>query len=119
MYQAFKGQWGFAGRDFTLLCYQKKISDKRVILGICSLDYPNAPAAADLWPSGAGTFVRATFLKGGYDLQVLASGDVQISFVSQADLKAYGVPAWINKRVKAEQLNIVASIKEHIEKRFG
>ncbi|CBZ50140.1 multi-pass transmembrane protein, related [Neospora caninum Liverpool] len=119
VYHAFKGQWGFAGRDFTLLCYQKKISETRIILGLRSVDYPHAPAAADLWPSGAGTFVRATFLKGGYDLQFLSNGAIQISFVTQADLKADAVPTWINKRVKAEQLSIVASIKDHIEKRFG
>lgn len=25
MYQAFKGQWGFSGRDFVLLCYRKDV----------------------------------------------------------------------------------------------
>ncbi|PFH35402.1 hypothetical protein BESB_062890 [Besnoitia besnoiti] len=119
LYQAFKGQWGFAGRDFLLLSRRKEISDKRVVIGFRSIEYSQAPPAAELWPAGAGEFVRATLLRGGYDLQVLSDGVVQVSFVLQADLKTDAVPAWISKRVKSDQLNIVTAIKNHIEKRYG
>lgn len=65
-----------------------QVSEKRIIIGFRSNDgsYPREPPPEELWPPNAGEFVRATLLKGGYDIQVLDDGSIQISFLIQVTM---------------------------------
>ncbi|CDJ45037.1 hypothetical protein ETH_00032500 [Eimeria tenella] len=110
VYQSFKGQWGFSGRDFVIACWSVKVSEDRTILCCESVDWkePIEGQVPDL--------VRGVLQLAGYDLQRQQNGDVLLSFCVQADLKTAGVPEWINSRVKAEQLTVVKSIKNCIQK---
>lgn len=62
-----------------------QVSENRIIIGFRSNDgwFPREPPPEELWPPNAGEFVRATLLKGGYDVQVLDDGSIQISFLIQ------------------------------------
>lgn len=110
VYQAFKGQWGFAGREFVLACWETKVNEDRTILSCESVDWEERIEGQ------IDGLVRANLLLGGYDLQRHPNGDVFLSFAAQADLKTAGVPEWINTRVKAEQLTVVKNIKKEILK---
>ncbi|KAL8437779.1 hypothetical protein Efla_006671 [Eimeria flavescens] len=110
VYQSFKGQWGFAGREFVIACWNTKVDENRTILSCESVDWTE-PIEGHV-----EGLVRANLLLGGYDLQRRENGDVILCFCAQADLKTTGVPEWINTRVKAEQLTVVKCIKDKMVK---
>ncbi|KAL8433705.1 hypothetical protein ACSSS7_003683 [Eimeria intestinalis] len=110
VYQSFKGQWGFAGRDFVIACWNTKVDENRTILGCESVEWTE-PIEGQL-----EGLVRGTLHLGGYDLQRKENGDVFLCFIAQADLKTTGVPEWINTRVKAEQLTVVKNIRDKLLK---
>ncbi|KAL8271852.1 hypothetical protein Esti_004242 [Eimeria stiedai] len=110
VYQSFKGQWGFAGREFVIACWNTKVDENRTILSCESVEWTGP---IDGQVEG---LVRGTLHLGGYDLQRRENGDVFLCFVAQADLKTTGVPEWINTRVKAEQLTVVKNIKDKLVK---
>lgn len=110
VYQAFKGQWGFAGREFVIACWNTKVDENRTILSCETAEWAE-PVEGQI-----DGLVRGTLHLAGYDLQRQPNGDVVLTFCVQADLKTAGVPEWINTRVKADQLTVVKCIKDQILK---
>ncbi|XP_026192011.1 uncharacterized protein LOC34623367 [Cyclospora cayetanensis] len=108
VYQAFKGQWGFSGREFVIACWSTKVDENRMILSCESVDWTESIEGQ------IQGLVRANLHLAGYDIQRQSNDDVVLTFCVQADLRTAGVPEWINSRVKAEQLTVVKSIKDRI-----
>eukprot|EP00921_Rhytidocystis_pertsovi_P017368 GHVQ01027317.1.p1 GENE.GHVQ01027317.1~~GHVQ01027317.1.p1 ORF type:complete len:1712 (+),score=223.84 GHVQ01027317.1:644-5137(+) len=111
LYQAFKGQWGVAGRDLVLYCMRKSFSENRTCVGCKSIeDWPDD----DRMVPG---LVRGYTYVAGYDIHRRESGDIHLTYVFQTDLRSAGIPQWITNRVKLDQLNVVKSIFDCLRKR--
>jgi len=88
-----------------LACVREVISPHRTIIGCKSVD-----GVYESHPEFVKGHVRATVWLAGFDIQRLPTGEVQLTYICQTDLKSETVPNWIVNKVKLEQLESVRKI---------
>ncbi|KAL7069190.1 hypothetical protein ACR3K2_04470 [Cryptosporidium serpentis] len=130
VYQAFKGQWGVAGRDFVVICYRLKRSfrgDNHSTNSSCPIENSNCSnfmreeeillTQSVEWSNINDSYVRAqnyfatyVFRPGSKD------NEIQLIYLNQVDLQTVGISAWIIKKVILDQMNSVAMLRDIIQK---
>eukprot|EP00388_Colpodella_angusta_P004325 GDKJ01014368.1.p1 GENE.GDKJ01014368.1~~GDKJ01014368.1.p1 ORF type:complete len:1529 (-),score=390.98 GDKJ01014368.1:399-4754(-) len=116
VYQTFHGVCGCAGRDMIIKVIRERVSNKRHVIAVSSIAWPNQP---DFDP----TCERATVYLGGFDIledDQSGSSDVLIRLINQADLGG-ALPDWVQKVGKLDSMkglgNIVAYLESELKKK--
>ncbi|OII76120.1 hypothetical protein cand_007090 [Cryptosporidium andersoni] len=130
VYQAFKGQWGVAGRDFVVICYRVKRNfrgNNHSTNSSCPIEDSNCSNSmreeeilltqSVEWSNINDSYVRAqnyfatyVFRPGSKD------NEIQLIYLNQVDLQTVGISAWIIKKVILDQMNSVAMLRDIIQK---
>lgn len=117
LYHAFKGQWGFVGRDFVLYCWKKELeeSSDRAVIGCSSVDD---------WPFDEENgmqknLVRAKTIIAGYDISLQKNiGDIILTYIFQANLFVDNLPVWIMNKILMDHLNVIKNISACLCKKY-
>lgn len=126
--QVFSGRFGLSGRDFVILVHKQCYHDadqERFVIGVKSIDLEfleNLVQEMDdevklKYLEMTSACVRGDVILAGFQVTKKRNKhQIKISYINDVHVAAKGVPGWIVKRVKLDQLKIIKEIPQCCDK---